>query len=81
MLNEAALDRYLRNAMNAEDLKPGQHVKHRKGGEYVIVGTGWVEADMSLVVVYRKVDDSALWVRPMAEFIDGRFTKIDGELG
>ena len=65
--------------MTVDDLKPGQLVKHRKGGEYVIVGTGKMEADLSLIVAYRKLGEYALWIRPLEEFMDGRFTVI-GEL-
>jgi hypothetical protein len=34
-----------------------------------------MEGDLTPVVVYRSVDGS-VWVRPEAEFDDGRFTRL-----
>lgn len=54
--------------------------EHRKGGKYVFVGYAKVQTDTPLsdydhVVVYR-AEDSTLWVRPTAEFHDGRFRAL-----
>lgn len=50
--------------------------RHKKGGLYRVTGRGVLEADLSAVVIY---DDAAgqIWVRPVSEFDDGRFTEID----
>jgi hypothetical protein len=40
---------------------------------------GWLEstfADMQPVVVYRSTENGSLWVRPKAEFEDGRFEAL-----
>lgn len=48
---------------------------HRKGGFYRLIGEAIWEPDRSAVVIY---DDAAgrVWVRPKAEFEDGRFSAI-----
>ncbi len=52
--------------------------QHKKGGLYRVIAEGLVEADRSDVVIY---DDAQgqVWVRPAAEFWDGRFTAISGK--
>lgn len=65
-----------------------RHVK--RGTEYQLIGTGKMQAenwatysdengyenaDMQEVAIYRG-DDSKLWVRPIAEFNDGRFVDL-----
>jgi hypothetical protein len=49
--------------------------RHRKGGLYRVVARGRIEADLSPVVIY-EARDGTTWVRPEAEFDDGRFTAI-----
>lgn len=49
--------------------------RHRKGGEYRILKRGKMEADLSPVVIY-EAQDGTVWVRPEAEFDDGRFTLL-----
>lgn len=50
---------------------------HEKTG-----GACWVEsvaineADGTVMVVYRHVESGICWVRPAAEFVDGRFTPL-----
>ena len=53
---------------------PGMEVRHVKsGGIYTVVGEATIEATMTKVVVYRSAADGSWWVRPLAEFCDGRF--------
>lgn len=54
----------------------GEWWRHRKGGLYLIVGVAKVEADLSPVVVYRSATGD-LWTRPLAEFMDGRFSRAE----
>jgi hypothetical protein len=51
--------------------------RHRSGGLYVVVAHCVLEADLTPAVGYVAADagaGAALWVRPLAEFTDGRFT-------
>lgn len=51
--------------------------KHvRTGGLYRILAEGKMEADGSNVVVYQGIATGLVWVRPMAEFHDGRFERV-----
>lgn len=56
----------------------GSKWRHLKGGAYEIVTNARNEATLEAVVVYRDEIVGMTWVRPLAEFIDGRFTKISG---
>jgi hypothetical protein len=49
--------------------------RHRSGGYYRLLTLGIYEADRSSVAIY---DDATgtVWVRPAAEFNDGRFTPV-----
>lgn len=49
--------------------------RHRKGGLYRVIARGEIEADLTPCVIY---DDRAgrVWVRPAAEFDDGRFVAL-----
>ncbi len=49
--------------------------RHRKGGEYRVLGHGLLETDRSDVVIYDDADGT-IWVRPVAEFYDGRFEAL-----
>ena len=52
----------------------GDQVIHVKsGGMYVVECYAKIESDLSDVVVYREMHGSKHWVRPAAEFEDGRF--------
>lgn len=51
--------------------------QHRKGGLYEVLHHAVNEADLRPVVVYRSLKDNKIWVRPMGEFYDGRFTRYD----
>jgi hypothetical protein len=67
-----ALAREKAGRLEAETAK-WRHVK--TGGIYTIVSEGLLEADMTEVVVYRKVANGQIWVRPRVEFYDGRFVR------
>lgn len=48
--------------------------EHRKtGNRYRIVELAIREEDLCPVVVYKSVDGHGTWVRPVAQFFDGRF--------
>lgn len=52
-----------------------QHVK--TGGLYRIEDVNaLIEADCTAAVAYRSLADGQLWVRPAAEFFDGRFQNL-----
>ncbi|MCY4336670.1 MAG: DUF1653 domain-containing protein [Litoreibacter sp.] len=48
---------------------------HRKGGRYRVIMHAVLEADRSEVVVYDDAE-GCVWVRPVAEFYDGRFAAL-----
>ena len=50
--------------------------RHAKGGLYRVIGEGIWEADRTEAVIYQD-SDGTIWVRPRAEFEDGRFSKVD----
>jgi hypothetical protein len=68
----------------ASGVKAGQRYIHRKTGHlYYVLGPVVLEAGVIPAVAYGLDDpgtgrsvDPTVWVRPLAEFIDGRFTQI-----
>jgi hypothetical protein len=49
--------------------------RHLKtGGIYTVSCVGRIEATLEFAVVY--AGESGVWIRPYAEFIDGRFVKV-----
>lgn len=54
-----------------ESTKVFRHV--RSGGIYEVLHAASLEATLEPVVVYRSCSDGSVWVRPAAEFSDGRF--------
>jgi hypothetical protein len=52
-----------------------RHVK--RGTTYTVIDNGVVESTMTTCVVYRAHADGTVWVRPLSEFLDGRFVQID----
>lgn len=60
-----------------KEVLPGSTWQHAKGGIYRVLRVARMEADLTPVVVYEDVNDKAeVWVRPQAEFEDGRFTPV-----
>lgn len=55
-----------------------QLYRHIKTGRVyaVLIENAVLEADQSSCVVYQGVDEERTWVRPHAEFFDGRFEKL-----
>ena len=49
--------------------------RHAKGGLYRVLGEGIWETDRTIAVIYQDADGT-VWMRPKAEFDDGRFSKI-----
>lgn len=50
--------------------------RHKKTDHlYEVVNFGLNESDLCPIVVYVSVQTGQLWVRPVAEFFDGRFKK------
>jgi hypothetical protein len=71
----------------------GQIWRHKKrGSRYTIVGVGRLQIgrrgncceckrqcmDDCLSVTYRGEKDGMLWTRPLEDFIDGRFERLEG---
>ena len=66
--------------MNPDDLAIGAHYRHKKtGGTYQLFMFATIEATMTPAVVYgaRVKGEVSHWVRPLAEFCDGRFEPVD----
>ena len=65
------------HASNGADFVFEPTHRHRKGGLYREIMRGVREHDLEPVVVYRG-EDGTIWTRPVAEFDDGRFTRLGG---
>ena len=66
--------------MNADDLAIGGYYRHKKtGGTYQLQMFATIEATMTPAVVYaaRHGGEVTRWIRPTAEFCDGRFEPVD----
>lgn len=48
--------------------------RHRKGNFYTVVGVA-MDSDTGDDVVVYTGKDNQMWTRPLAEFMDGRFTE------
>ena len=56
--------------------------RHKKpGGVYEVICNATVEKTMELAVVYRSLKTGERWVRPAAEFNDGRFERVPANAG
>lgn len=54
----------------------GDTFRHRKtGGYYDVIAVAEIEATLATVVVYKAHGDGRVWVRPIGEFMDGRFAR------
>lgn len=45
----------------------------RTDGRYLVLGECVIEKDAVPAVAYRDASGGAIWIRPLAEFMDGRF--------
>lgn len=66
--------------MNPDDLAPGVLCRHKKTGHtYQVVTFATIEADLTPAIVYAEsvTGRRSCWVRPLAEFCDGRFELVD----
>ena len=55
----------------------GHFYRHKKtGGIYCVLHMATIEADKMPAIVYRSEKHDTIWVRPEAEFCDGRFEKV-----
>lgn len=51
--------------------------RHMKSdGLYAFICEAKLEADLSPVIVYQSLEHGTIWVRPRAEFFDGRFKEV-----
>jgi len=58
--------------VNGMSVVSGGYYRHKKtDGVYRVGCIAQMEADLTPVVVYAK--DAVVWIRPLAEFCDGRF--------
>lgn len=71
-----ALDKL--DAGDEREWKP-THRHKKTGGLYRIIAKGRLEIDLTPVVIYQALATHEYWVRPTAEFDDGRFDKLDAE--
>ena len=53
-------------------------VRHKKTGTvYRVIGPARIEATLEAAVIYVRADgEGPYWVRPIREFIDGRFEQV-----
>ena len=65
----------LSQAVQKHDYLVGTRWRHVKGGVYEVLLVALREADMSLQVVYRSDATGIAFIRPLPEFMDGRFTQ------
>jgi hypothetical protein len=54
----------------------GTRWRHRKGGEYEVLCIALLEIDLSPHVVYKSLATGVAYIRPLAEFSDGRFVSL-----
>lgn len=80
----AERDKALKDMLGASPVvRAGSKVQHAKsGGIYRIVGRAQLQASIPLkdyasMIVYYSEDSGYYWVRPVEEFEDGRFVKLD----
>lgn len=57
------------------ELVIGGKYRHFKGGEYLVVGTARHSETGETLVLYRPVNESGLWARPISMFL----SDADGE--
>lgn len=59
------------------ELQQGARWRHvKRGSTYRIVALGLLESTRRYCVVYQEEDGGQIWIRPLAEFLDGRFEHL-----
>lgn len=58
-------------------MKPEVYRHKKTGGFYSVICNANIEKTGELAVVYRNEKTGERWVRPAAEFNDGRFERIE----
>lgn len=48
----------------------------KSGGVYWVQAVGILEANGEPMVVYREAGSNDCWIRPVSEFLDGRFVRL-----
>lgn len=72
-----------RHPMTGEELpedvvrRPARYRHVRTGGTYELLGDAIKESDLSTLALYRCEATGQVWVRPWAQFHDGRFEEIE----
>lgn len=51
----------------------GARFRHYKGGEYVVVASGWLEQSEVPCIIYRSLATNSVWVRTAEDF----FSQLD----
>lgn len=46
------------------------------GGEYRIIMGAWLEKTEEAMIIYLSLETGKCWIRPKAEFFDGRFVSV-----
>lgn len=58
------------------DPEPRATHRHKRGGLYRLIARGRIEATLEPCAIYEGVGTGLVWVRPEAEFEDGRFAPL-----
>lgn len=53
----------------------GSTWRHKKGGQYRIICVAYREQTLDMEVVYEDIENPVTYIRPLDEFMDGRFTR------
>lgn len=62
--------------LSAKQQLNGTAWRHRKGGEYRIICIAYREQTLDMEVVYEDMRAPVTYIRPLGEFMDGRFTQM-----
>jgi hypothetical protein len=85
MSKQKPIDEILAGWQGLSRPQDGDLYRHYKGGQYVIVATGFLEDTEAPCVVYKSLEKNIIWVRTAKNFLEtiehdcrpvARFTKI-----
>lgn len=74
------LDKFNRSLRKLESsaVEEGSVWWHKTGDFYIVVGDGLIEATLEPAVIYTAYRTTGIkWIRPLSEFLDGRFTPVE----